>query len=219
MQKDIRNKNEEIADICKDTYLKKTIKTVGACLCAASGIMAGKTLLCFFGAAALASGPIGWVAGALVGLLSLTTFIYARKNSVMEMCDKFIGFPKALKKSQDAFIISNQQFRRRLDEIIAHKENDESKVKAMNDRLILLESEIDELKFMVNARPKIKQVCGDQSSIQPVKAKNQKLNLAKMFFGRSLRMKEESIFPIIKKGNNSTFMNKLLQGRGIHLQK
>lgn len=60
-----------------------------------------------------------------------------------------IGFAKDVKQSQDQFIASSPQYNRYLSEVIADKVYYESKIKAMNDRVILLEHEVDELKLSI----------------------------------------------------------------------
>lgn len=183
LQDDVRYKNEEISNIYKDSPTKKLIKTffsiTGAVLCTGSGIIAGKGLLGLFGAAALASTPIGWVVGISAGIFSLATFIYNKRNSLMKMFDKFIGFPKKLKKSQEKFLSSAQKYHQFLNEIIADKKYDESKEKAMNDRVMALENQIDELKLLINMRSELSQA--SMPIIKPLLVNNKKRNAGKIF--------------------------------------
>jgi len=212
VQNDIKQKNDEIAILCKDSLIKKVIKimfiTLGAVLSTGSGIIAGKSLLAVFGAAALTTTPVGWVVGVSVGVLSLATFVYNQRNSIMNMFDKFIGFPKALKKSQDKFIASNAKYHRYLDEIIADKKNDELKEKAVNDRIMALEREVGELKLLINTRTELPKIARAESTIKPLQINNQNKGFKEMIYSNALRLKNSLFSQSDKDVNSKNFISK-----------
>jgi len=72
------------------------------------------------------------------------------------------------------------------------KDKDESKARAMNDRVIALEHRVDELKLIINKQSTLKQFSPVECSIQS--QTNQKRSFREMLFGNALQLKEKSIF-------------------------
>lgn len=153
---DIREKNEKLVELCKESPLRKaarfTISALNGALCTGSGVLAGKSLLILLGATALASTPVGWAISAAIGFFSLASFVYLKRKNIFNVFDKLSGNPKALKKEQDKFIQSESgavNFNNEVDAIIAEKSLNEAKEKQLNSRVQELEQAVSKLQLTV----------------------------------------------------------------------